>query len=88
MTKVKFKSDVFKCSSKFIFYKFYVLSYKSKCLNNYQLNFKKIKKDYQKKVCERYENLSKEEKKKSDNMVTKIFQKMENKSLLSIEKKI
>ena len=64
MTKVKFKSDVFKCSSKFIFYKFYVLSYKSKCLNNYQLNFKKIKKDYQKKVCERYENLSKEEKEK------------------------
>ena len=29
----------------------------------------------------------KKKKKKSDNIVTKIFQKMENKSLLSIEKK-
>ena len=65
MTKVKFKSDVFKSSSKFIFYKFfYVLSYTSECLNNYQLNFKKIKKDCKKKACERYENLSKEEKEK------------------------
>ena len=39
---------------------------------------------------ERYQSLSKEEKEKSDNMVvnvTKIFQKMKNKSLLSIEKK-
>ena len=32
--------------------------------------------------------ISLKKKKKSDNMVTKIFQKMENKSLLSIEKKI
>ena len=40
---------------------------------------------------ERYQSLSKEEKEKSNNMavnVTKIFQKMKNKSLLSIEKNI
>ena len=30
----------------------------------------------------------KKKKKKSDNMVTKVFQKMKNKSLLSIEKNI
>ena len=53
---------------------------------------KKRKKDYKIKVRERYQNLSKEEKnKKSNNMVvnvTKISQKMKNKSLLSIEKTI
>ena len=48
-----------------------------------------MKKEY-KKASERYQKLSKEEKDKNDNMVvsvTKIFQKMKSKSLLSIEKK-
>ena len=43
------------------------------------------------KVCERYQNLSKEKKRKCDNVVvnvTKIFQKMKSKSLLSIVKNI
>ena len=43
------------------------------------------------KTCERYQNLSKEEKEKDNNMVvnvTKISQKMKNKSLLSLEKNI
>ena len=56
-----------------------------KCLKIYQLNnIEKIKKDY--KSREKYQNLSKEEK-KSNNMVvnvTKISQKL--KSLLSREK--
>ena len=45
----------------------------------------------QKKARERYQSLSKKKKKKSDNMVvndTKIYQKMKNKSLLSIDKNI
>ena len=52
----------------------------------YQENKEKL----QIKAPERYQNLSKEEKEKSSNMVvnvTKISQKMKNKSLLSIEKK-
>ena len=43
------------------------------------------------KACERYQNLSKEKKRKCDNVVvnvTKIFQKMKSKSLLSIVKSI
>ena len=54
----------------------------------YQINIiKKIKKDY-KKAHEKYQNLSKKEKK--NNMVvnvTKISQKIKIKSFLSIEKK-
>ena len=49
-----------------------------------------MKKKY-KKASKRYQNLSKEEKHKNDNVVvsvTKIFQKMKSKSLLSIEKNI
>ena len=49
------------------------------------------KKRLQRKACERYQSLSKEEKEKSNNMamnVAKIFQKMKIKNLLSIEKKI
>ena len=45
----------------------------------------------QKKARERYQSLSKKKKKKNDNMVvndTKIYQKMKNKSLLSIDKNI
>ena len=44
-----------------------------------------------KRARERYQSLSKEKKEKSGNMVvddTKIYQKMKNKSLLSIEKNI
>ena len=63
-----------------------------KCLKIYELNIiKKINKDHKKKDHERYQNRSKEEKEKSNNMavnVTKISQKMKNKSLLSIEKNI
>ena len=43
------------------------------------------------KAYERYQNLSKEKKRKCDNVVvnvTKIFQKMKSKSLLSIVKNI
>ena len=46
-------------------------------------------KKYYKTNCKRYQSLSKEQKEKSDNMVmndTKAYQKMRNKSLLSIEK--
>ena len=45
----------------------------------------------QRKAHERYQSLSQEEKKKSNNMVvndTKISQKMKNKSLSNIEKNI
>ena len=46
------------------------------------------KKQLQKKARERYQNLSKEEKEKINMVVsnTKIYQKMKNKSWLSIEK--
>ena len=40
----------------------------------------------QKKACEKYQSIFEDKKKKRDNMVlndTKIYQKMENKSLLS-----
>ena len=50
--------------------------------------YQESKERLQQKARERCQNLSKEEKEKSDNMfvnVTKISQKMENKSLLSIK---
>ena len=53
--------------------------------------YQENKERLQKKVRERYQNLSKEKKKKSDNKVvkvSKISQKMKSKSLLSIEKNI
>ena len=58
----------------------------------YQENIvKKIKKDY-KKACERFQNIFKEEKgKKNINIainVTKIFQKLKNKSFLGTKKNI
>ena len=83
MIKLKFKSDFLKSSNKFIFYNFFYNFFFLKCLKPYQLNIiKEIKKDY-KKAPERYPNLSKEEKEKSNNMVvnvTKISQKMKSKS--------
>ena len=53
--------------------------------------YQENKERLQKKTCERYQNLSQEKKKRSNNMVvnvTKIFQNMTSKSLLSIEKNI
>ena len=59
--------------------------------NNFSAKYYQENKErLQKKACERYENLSKEEK-ESNNMVVKItkdIRKTENKSLLSIKKKI
>ena len=58
--------------------------------NLYTKYYQENKEKLQIKARERYQNLSKEEKEKSSNMVvniTKISQKMKNKSLLSIEKK-
>ena len=84
MTKLKLKSDIFKSSNIFFIY--------TKCLKIYYLNIiKKIKKDCKKKARKRYQNLSKEEKEKNNNVVvnvTKISQKVKNKSLLSIERNI
>ena len=58
----------------------------------YQLNIiKKIKKDYKEKLLKNIKIFLKKKKKKSNNMVvnvTKIFQKMKNKSLLNVEKNI
>ena len=51
----------------------------------YQTNKERL----QKKACERHQSLSKKEKEKSDSLVvkdTKIYEKMKNKSLLSIKK--
>ena len=53
--------------------------------------YQENKERLQKEAHERYQNLSKEEYEKSNNIVlnvTKISQKMKNKSLLSIEKNI
>ena len=53
--------------------------------------YQKNKERLQKKPCERYQNLSKEEKEEKWLMVmnvTKISRKRKNKSLLSIEKNI
>ena len=53
--------------------------------------YQKYKERLQKKPCERYQNLSKEEKEEKWLMVmnvTKISRKRKNKSLLSIEKNI
>ena len=51
--------------------------------------YQKSKERLQKKACERYQNVSKDEKEQNNNMVvsiTKISQKKKNKSLLSIGK--
>ena len=61
-------------------------------LKIYQLNIiKKIKKGYKKELVKDIKVFLKKKKKKSDNIVmnvTKISQKMKNKSFLSIEKNI
>ena len=53
--------------------------------------YQQIKERLQKKACEKYQNLSKEEKEKKDNIVvnvTKISQKMKKTNWSSIEKNI
>ena len=58
---------------------------------NFSVKYQENKEGLQKKARERYQNLSKEKKEKSNNIVvnvTKISQKIKNKSLLSIEKNI
>ena len=75
----------------FIFFLCYSFLMFIKIPENFLANsYQEHKEILQKKVCERYQNLSKKEKEKSRNMilnVTKISQKMKNKCLLSIEKK-
>ena len=99
MTKLKIKRDIFKFSNKFIFYIFfynffflYIFFHIYKCLKIYQVaNIKKIKKDYKKKLVKDIKIFLRKKKKKSNNMVvnvTTISQKMENKSLFSIEKNV
>ena len=60
------------------------------CLKIHQLKIIKLTAKTTKKVCGRHQSLSKQEKeKKSDNMAvkgTKIYQKIKNEYLLSIEK--
>ena len=72
------------------FYK--VFSHISKCLKIHQLNITKItEKGYKKKLVKDIKVFLKRMKNKSNNMVvddTKIYQKMKNKSWLSIEKNI
>ena len=75
IAKLKFKSEILKSVlsiffffvNKYFLYIFFHAEVKES-LKLYQLNIiKKIKKDY-KKACERYQNLSKEEKEKNSNM--------------------
>ena len=67
-----------------------VFSYLQICVKLYQLNIiKKIKKDYKRKACERYQNLSKEEKEKKQQYESyKNLSEHETQSLLGIEKNI
>ena len=84
MTRLKLENDIFKSSKKFF-------SYIYKCLKIYQQNIKKIKKSYKKKLIKDIKMFPKKKKKKSNNMavnITKMSQKLKNKSLLSIEKNI
>ena len=84
--KLKFKSEIFKSPIKSIVYKFFIILFSKNLSAKYH---QENKEQLQKKARERYQNLPKEEKKKSNNMVvkvTKIFQKMKNISLFSIEK--
>ena len=90
MIKLKFKSEFFKSSNKFIFYIFFdnFFSDISKCLKIYQLNFiKKIK-----KARDRYQSFSKEEKKKKwqygCERQKNSSEEKKNKRMLSIEKKL
>ena len=69
-----------------------VFSYLQICVKLYQLNIiKKIKKDYKRKACERYQNLSKEEKEKKQQYGLELYKNLpvyETQDLLSIEKNI
>ena len=83
---MKFTSSVFVSSNNF-----FVIFFTYKKLFKYSSGkyYQNKKERLTKKSCKRYQSFSKEEKEKSHNMVennTKIYQKMKNKSLLSIEK--
>ena len=66
MTKLKLKSDIFKSSNNFFynfrynFFLIYIKMSKNLSAKKYQGNKERL----QKKACERYQNLSKEEKEK------------------------
>ena len=66
MTKLKLKSDIFKSSNHFFynflynFFLIYIKMFKNLSAKKYQGNKERL----QKKACERYQNLSKEEKEK------------------------
>ena len=74
MAKLKLKSGIYKSTNKSIFYNFccnffynffFLFFHVFRCLKVYQLTvIKEIEKDFKKKVCKRYQNLSKEEKDK------------------------
>ena len=84
----KFKSEILKSIYSYTFFSW--VSINMSRIKRYQQNIiKKIKKDYKKKLLKNIKIYLKKKKKKSDNMVvsiTKIFQKMKHKSLLSTEK--
>ena len=67
-------------------------SYVQKCLKLYQLFIiKKIKKDYTKKTCERYQNLFKEEKEKKQQYGHELYKKLsedEKQNLIEYTKNI
>ena len=67
MAKLKFKSGIYKSTNKsnFVVIFFIIFFHIFRCLKVYQLTIiKEIEKDFKKKVCKRYQNLSKEEKDK------------------------
>ena len=70
----------------------FFFSYLQKCVKLYQPNIiKKIKKDYKRKACERYQNLSKEEKERKQQYGHESYKNLsedEKQSLLGIEKNI
>ena len=84
MTKLKFKSDIFKSSNKSTFYEFFLIFF----FNNFFHRYRNFQKKYQlniiKKTKKVYIKISlKKKKKKSNNMVikiTKISLKMKKKT--------
>ena len=88
ITKLKFKSDIFECSNKFIFYNFfsiYIKMFTNLLAKYYQENRERVKKSSW-KISKSFWN--KKKRKKSNNMlvkVTKISQKMKKINWLGIE---
>ena len=92
ITKLKFKSEILKT---IFFLKNCINFFSCVCMTMSKtlsaIYYQENKEILQKKYCERYQNLSKEEKQKNGNMVVnviKVSQKMESTSLLSIEKNV